>query len=153
MNRLIKIFIFILIFNFFNLSLTFADEKDYFLTLRYNKVKVRSGPSLDHPVKFIYKKKMLPVKIIDSHDKFKNIIDFYNNSGWIHISQLSKKKSAINTDDIGFVFKNPNIYSKPIVKLEKGKMVIIKKCKKNWCKILIQGNLGWVKKKSLWGKF
>ena len=91
MNRLIKIFIFILIFNFFNLSLTFADEKDYFLTLRYNKVKVRSGPSLDHPVKFIYKKKMLPVKIIDSHDKFKNIIDFYNNSGWIHISQLSKK--------------------------------------------------------------
>ena len=153
MNRLIKIFIFILIFNFFNLSLTFADEKDYFLTLRYNKVKVRSGPSLDHPVKFIYKKKMLPVKIIDSHDKFKNIIDFYNNSGWIHISQLSKKKSAINTDDIGFVFKNPNIYSKPIVGLEKGKMVIIKKCKKNWCKILIQGNLGWVKKKSLWGKF
>ena len=68
MSRLIVIFVFILIFNFFNLDLTFGAQKNYFLTLKYNKVKVRSGPSLEHPVKFIYKKKMLPVKIIDSHD-------------------------------------------------------------------------------------
>ena len=152
MNKGIKIFIFIFFFIFFFSNVTLSIEKDYFLTLKYNKVKVRSGPSLEHPVKFIYKKKLLPVKIIDSHDKFKNIIDLYNNSGWIHISQLTKKKSAINIADVAFVFNKPNIYSKPVVKLERGKMVIVKKCKDNWCKITIQNHKGWIFKSSLWGR-
>ena len=153
MNKSIKISTYVLIVIFFLPNVILSKEKDIFLTLRYNKVKVRSGPSRDHPVKFIYKKKLLPVKIIDSHDKFKNIIDFYNNSGWIHVSQLTKKKSAININDIGFVFEKPSIYSRPLLRLEKGKMVIVKKCKKNWCNILVQDNRGWIEKKSLWGKF
>ena len=153
MNKAIKIFIFIFFFIFFFSNVTLSIEKDYFLTLKYNKVKVRSGPSLEHPVKFIYKKKLLPVKIIDSHDKFKNIIDLYNNSGWIHISQLTKKKSAINIADLALIFKRPNIYSQPLARLEKGTMVMIKRCKNEWCKILVQSNTGWLQKKFLWGKF
>ena len=52
MNKGIKIFIFIFFFVFFFSNVTFSIEKDHFLTLKYNKVKVRSGPSLEHPVKF-----------------------------------------------------------------------------------------------------
>ena len=51
------------------------------------------------------------------------------NSGWIHISQLSKKKSAIVIEKRLIVFSNPTIYSKPLVLLEQGKMCLIKKCK------------------------
>ena len=65
-----KIIILILIFffNFLLVNNTLGNEKDYFLTLKYNKVKVRQGPSFEYPVKFIYKKKYLPVKIIDSKE-------------------------------------------------------------------------------------
>ncbi len=92
---------FLIFFLVENLS---SKEKNNFLSLKYNKVKVRHGPSLKHPVKFIYKKKNLPIKIIDSSDKFKKIIDLKNNSGWIHVSQLTKKKSAINIHDLSIVF-------------------------------------------------
>ena len=95
---------------------------------------------------------MLPVKIIDSHDKFKNIIDFYNNSGWIHISQLSKKKAAISIDEGLMVFKNPTVYSKPLAILAKGRLCLVLKCKKEWCKIKVDKFSGWVKKESLWGR-
>ena len=153
MNKNFKIIIFIFSFNFLFINYIFSSEKDYFLTLKYNEVKVRQGPSSEYPVKFIYNKKYLPVKVIDSKDNFRKIIDLKNNSGWIHISQLTKKKSAINIFNLALIFKKPNIYSKPIAKLESGKMVTIKRCKDKWCKISTQNISGWVKKKFLWGKF
>ena len=56
-NKKIKILILISFFNILLINGTASSEKDYFLTLKYNKVKVRQGPSFKHPVKFIYKKK------------------------------------------------------------------------------------------------
>ena len=151
-SKKIKILILIFFFNFLLVNNTLSNEKDYFLTLKYNKVKVRQGPSFKYPVKFIYKKKYLPVKIIDSKDNFKKIIDLKKNNGWIHVSQLTKKKSAINTSNLSIAFNKPNIYSQPLARLEKGKMVIVKKCKEDWCKITTDGYKGWIFKSSLWGK-
>ena len=67
---------------------------EYFLTLRNDKVNLRQGPSFDYPVKIFYKKKFLPVLIQDKSDNFRKVRDHENNSGWIHISQLSQKKGG-----------------------------------------------------------
>ena len=152
-NKKIKILILISFFNILLINDTPASEKDYFLTLKYNRVKVRQGPSFEYPVKFIYKKKYLPIKIIDSKDNFRKITDLKNNNGWIHVSQLSKKKSAINIHNLSIIFKKPNIYSQPMAKLEKGKVVIVKKCKEDWCKIITNDYKGWIFKNYLWGNF
>ncbi len=152
-NRKIKFLILISFFNILLINDTPGSEKDYFLTLKYNRVKVRQGPSFEYPVKFIYKKKYLPIKIIDNKDNFRKITDLKNNNGWIHVSQLSKKKSAINIHNLSIIFKKPNIYSQPMAKLEKGKIVIVKKCKEDWCKIITNDYKGWVFKNYLWGNF
>ena len=145
-----------ILISFFNILLindTLSSEKDNFLTLKYNRVKVRQGPSFEYPVKFIYKKKYLPIKVTDSKDNFRKIIDLKNNNGWIHVSQLTKKKSAINIRNLSIIFKKPNIYSQPMAKLEKGKIVIVKKCKEDWCKIITNDYKGWIFKNYLWGNF
>ena len=134
---------------FFESSAFSQDE--YFLTLRYDKVNLRQGPSREYPVKIFYKKKFLPVLVQDESDNFRKIRDHENNTGWIHISQLSKKKAAIVIDDDLIMFKNPTIYSKPIVILKKGKLSKIIKCKMEWCKAEVDNYKGWVKKVSLWG--
>ena len=152
-NKKIKILILISFFNILLINDILGSEKDYFLTLKYNRVKVRQGPSFEYPVKFIYKKKYLPIKVIDSKDNFRKITDLKNNNGWIHVSQLSKKKSAINIHNLSIVFKKPNIYSQPMAKLEKGKIVIVKKCKEDWCKIITNDYKGWIFKNYLWGNF
>ena len=64
-----------------------------------------------------------------------------------------QKKSAINIHNLSIIFKNPNIYSQPMAKLEKGKIVIVKKCKKDWCKIITNDYKGWIFKNYLWGNF
>ena len=87
-------FIFIILFFSFLLFLSDinANENNEFLTLKNIEVNLRQGPSFEYPIKLIYKKKYLPVIITDKLETWRKIKDFENNSGWIHISQLSKKK-------------------------------------------------------------
>jgi SH3-like domain-containing protein len=145
--------IIIYFFIFFTFSNYAQTKEEYFRTLLYDKVNLRQGPSKDYPIKLFYKKKFLPVLILDSSDNFRKIIDHENNSGWIHVSQLTKKKAAIVTNDDLIMFKNATIYSNPIVILKKGRLVKIDKCKSHWCKVKSGGFKGWVKKVSLWGLF
>ena len=147
-------FIFIILFFSFLLFLSNinANENKEFLTLKNIEVNLRQGPSFEYPIKLVYKKKYLPVIIIEKSETWRLIKDFENNSGWIHISQLSKRKSGINIKNNSIIYKKPTIYSKPIAKLEVGRLVIIKRCKLKWCKIITGGFNGWIKKKYLWGK-
>ena len=137
---------------FFFESSSFSQD-EYFLTLRYDKVNLRQGPSREYPIKIFYKKKFLPVLVQDKSDNFRKIRDHENNTGWIHISQLSKKKAAITTDDDLILFSNSTIYSNPVALLKKGRLVRINKCKDNWCKINSGKFKGWLQRKSLWGLF
>ena len=150
-NNFFTIFI-IFVFSLLFSRNTVANENISFLSLKNNEVNVRIGPSKNYPIKFIYKKKYLPLEVLDKVETWKKIKDFENNSGWVHISQLSNKKTAINIKDNELLYKKPTIYSKPIAKLESGRLVLIKKCKKKWCKINTGNYNGWIFKKSLWGK-
>ena len=86
----------ILICLFFPLQVV---SKETFLSLKKNKVNVRYGPSFETPIKYIYKKINLPIKQIDKKENWRRIIDFKNNSGWIHWSQLKKTNSIIPLED------------------------------------------------------
>ena len=139
---------------FFSIFFFFQDlfsKEEYFLTLKNEKVNLGQGPSFDYPVKIFYKKKFLPVLIQDSSDNFRKIRDHENNTGWVHISQLSKKKAAIVIDDEIILFSNSTVYSNPIAVLKKGRLVRIKKIKDDWCKIETGNFKGWIEKESLWG--
>ena len=127
----------------------FASE--YFLTLRNDEVNLRQGPSFEYPIKLFYKKKFLPVLVQDKFENFRKIRDHENNSGWIHISQLSKKKAAITIEDELIVFNKPSKYSKPSAILKKGRFCKIHKCNENWCKVKVENFKGWVRKDGLWG--
>ena len=89
--------IFFLFSIFFFISNAISEQTEYFLMLKNKKVNVRFGPYMNSPIKFIYKKVNLPLKVIDKKENFRRIIDHKKNSGWIHISQLKKSKSFITT--------------------------------------------------------
>ena len=77
------------------ISSSFAGE--IYFALKKNKVNVRTGPSFDASIKFIYKKKDYPIRQIDKKENFRRIIDFKNNSGWIHVSYVSPKENRKNS--------------------------------------------------------
>ena len=140
--------IYIIFFLFFFIHNSFANE--IFVSLKKNKVNVRYGPSFESDIKYVYKKINLPLKQIDKKENFRRIIDFKNNSGWIHISQLKKSNSVIATQD-KILFKKPTSFAKPIAQIKEGRMLIIKRCENIWCKIIAEEYEGWVKINNLWG--
>ena len=91
-NYLVFLITSLLVLFFF--SKLYASESKKFLSLKNNEVNLRQGPSFKYPIKLIYKKKYLPVLILDKSETWRKIKDFNNNSGWIHVSQLSKKNST-----------------------------------------------------------
>ena len=139
----------LIIFFFLNLPTEIIAE-EIFLSLKKNKVNVRYGPSFESPVKYIYKKVNLPIKQIDKIENWRRIIDFKNNSGWIHWSQLKKINSIIPLED-KILFKKPSYFSKPLAKIKKGRVLIVQKCAGIWCKIKSENFNGWVKTDNIWG--
>ena len=127
-----------------------AAAENIFLSLKKNKVNVRYGPSFEFPIKYVYKKIDFPIKQIDKKENFRRIIDIKNNSGWIHVSQLKKVNSVITLKN-KIMFKKPTVFSKPIAKIEKGRLLIIQNCEKEWCKAKTNDFKGWINKENLWG--
>ena len=146
---MLKIIIFFLYFILI-IPNSYSEEKKTFLMLKNNKVNVRYGPSFDYPIKYIYKKISLPVQLIDKKENFRRIIDHKKNTGWIHISQLKKSKSLITTS-VKILFKKPTKYSKPIAKLDTGRLLLIQKCEKIWCNVKTEKFSGWIDKNNVWG--
>ena len=141
--------ILLLISSFFYLSSCLANE--VFISLKKDKVNVRYGPSLESPIKYVYKKINLPIKQIDKNDNFRRIIDVKNNSGWIHVSQLKQINAIIPLKD-KILFEKPSNFSKPLAKIKKGRILIVKTCNENWCQIKTSKFKGWIKNTNLWGE-
>tara|TARA_B100000900_G_C19985223_1_gene475434 strand:- start:15 stop:455 length:441 start_codon:yes stop_codon:yes gene_type:complete len=142
-----KILFSILIWIFFS---TQVFSKETFVSLKKGKVNVRYGPGFEYPIKYIYKKVNLPIKQIDKKENFRRIIDFKNNSGWIHVSQLKKVNSIIPKND-KVLFSKPTNFSKPLAQIKKGRVLLIQKCNNDWCKVKTGNFKGWIKVENTWG--
>ena len=130
---------------------TISSANEIFVSLKKNKVNVRYGPSFNSDVKYVYKKINLPIKQIDKKENFRRIIDLKNNSGWIHVSQLKKINSIIPKEN-KILFDKPSNFSKPLAKIEKGRVLLIQNCSENWCKIKTGNFKGWIKTNNIWGQ-
>ena len=142
-----KLIFFISIFVFFPFYV-FSNET--FLSLKKDKVNVRYGPGFEYPIKYIYKKINLPIKQIDKKENFRRIIDLKNNSGWIHVSQLKKVNSVIPKES-KILFSKPSNFSKPLAKIEKGRVLLLQNCIEKWCKVKTGNFKGWIKIENTWG--
>mgnify|MGYP001340928576 FL=1 len=142
-----KLIFFISIFVFFPI---YVFSNEIFLSLKKDKVNVRYGPGFEYPIKYIYKKINLPIKQIDKKENFRRIIDLKNNSGWIHVSQLKKVNSIIPKEN-KILFNKPSSFSKPIAKIEKGRVLLLQNCNDSWCRVKTGSFKGWIKIENTWG--
>ena len=143
-----NIIIWFLCLSILNISSINAEEK--FLSLKKDKTNVRYGPGIDYPIKYIYRKVNLPVRQIDKKENWRRVIFLDNNSGWIHWSQLKPSNSIITIQE-KILFKKPSGFSEPFARLEKGRLLVIKKCKDEWCNVTTGNYAGWIKVKNIWG--
>ncbi len=138
-------------------SPTFAAQKiqevNYYASFRGNETNVRAGPGQNYPVKFTYKIKGIPVRVISEYDNWNEVEDYEKQTGWVSQSLLTKKRTAmvqINTQFINMHAK-PSEKSRVLFHLENFVIADLLGCKDQWCNIKIHGKKGWAKRDSFYG--
>ena len=63
---------------------------------------------------------------------------------------IKKINSVIALED-KILFNKPSNLSKPLAKIKKGRVLVVQRCKNNWCKIKTKKFKGWIKKNNIWG--
>ena len=70
-----------------------------FASLASKEVNVRTGPSTDHPIRWVYARPGLPVRIVEESELWRRIEDPDGETGWAHSSLLSVRRTVLVTGD------------------------------------------------------
>lgn len=127
-------------------------DEPYFAIIKASEANARTGPSTRYPIKWVYRRKGLPIQIIAKFGNWRKITDVAGAEGWIHKNLLSRKQNALTIgNDIQILYQSNDNNSRPLVKIEPNVLVAIDKCTSKWCKVTAEKYEGWIKKKYLWG--
>ena len=119
--------------------------------LKSNTVNVRTGPGKRYPIKWVYKRKNLPMKRLAEYDNWIKVEDYQGVTGWVHPSMISNKSTFIVTDDLVVLNKDSKHENRHIAKLEKGVIGDIIECEDKLCKVKTDNWEGYVSNESIWG--
>jgi len=123
-----------------------------FISLRSDKVFVRTGPGVRYPIKWVFQRQNLPVEVIQEFDTWRKIRDFEGQEGWIHQSLTKGSRFALVSNKEGTILRRKaDETSKPVALLEEKVIARIEKCEKAYCLLSAGGFKGWTQRKFLYG--
>ncbi len=128
-------------------------EVNYFASLRSNETNIRSGPGANYPIKFTFKLRNLPVKIVSEYDNWCEIEDYEGSRGWVAQNLITKKRHLMtfSKKNIIDIHTKKNETSKVIFHLENYVIGEYLKCEESWCALKINDEKGWVLSSDLYG--
>ncbi|MGA9657715.1 MAG: SH3 domain-containing protein [Asticcacaulis sp.] len=120
--------------------------------LRRNEVYARRGPSKDNAVVWTYHAVSLPVQIISETREWRLICDPDGSVAWISRTMLQGQKTVMSPATQKLAMrKSPDETSDIRAYVRPRAIASLDKCKKDWCRISVDGQTGWVPKQGLWG--
>lgn len=128
-----------------------------FVSLKSDRVNVRSGPNKDQDVRWVYTRAGMPVEITAEFENWRRIRDWEGAEGWVYHSLLSGKRSAVVVpglkDELVPLYENPDIESAVSAQLQSGVLTQIKSCTGKWCQVSGKNFSGWIVQERLWGAY
>jgi SH3-like domain-containing protein len=128
-----------------------------FVSLKPDKVNVRSGPNRRHDVAWQYTRAGLPVEITAESDNWRRIRDWEGSEGWVYHSLLSGRRTALVIskikNDLVPLHYDADVNSRVVARLQTGVVGSVKSCNGKWCHITGHGFDGWIAQERLWGVY
>lgn len=128
-----------------------------FVSLKADRVNVRSGPTRDNDVTWVYTHAGLPVEITAEYGNWRRIRDWEGAEGWVYHSLLAGKRTAmVMTKRKGaFVplYDGADSHGAVSARLEAGVLATIQRCTGTWCHISGRNFDGWIEQNRVWGAY
>ncbi len=135
---------------------TAADAQDkkppYWASIASGEAMMRTGPGRNYPGIWLYKRRDLPIRVIQVYPNWRKVQDPDGAQGWMLVTLLSDRRTGIVKPG-----EPRNIHSKadadsPIrYRAEQGVVGRLEKCDGSWCRIRIGKREGWIAQSDIWG--
>lgn len=124
-----------------------------FVSLRAGEVNMRSGPGVQYPVDWVYKRRHLPMEVIAEFQTWRKVRDHQGTQGWVHQTMLDGERTAIVLGRTRTLRADPDAGARALARLEPDVVVRIAACPREggWCRVRAAGFEGWVRRVELWG--
>lgn len=122
-----------------------------FVSLKAGEGNVRRGPSLNHRIDWVLKRRAMPLEITGEYGHWRRVRDRDGAGGWVHYSLLSGVRTVIVETDMLPLLMKPDPSAPVNAKVEQGVIARVDACVDQWCRIRADRYRGWVPRTALWG--
>lgn len=131
-----------------------------FVSLKSDRVNLRTGPGTEYPTAWVYKRAGLPLEVIKEYEAWRQVRDAEGATGWLLQSFLSGRRTALvlpwelkSGKDAPQVTvrRSDSESAKAVAKVEAGVIANVHGCDGRWCHVTIDNVRGYVEQKLLWG--
>src|SRR5665811_1078956 len=124
-----------------------------FVSLKSDRVNVRSGPNKDQDVRWVYTRAGMPVEITAEFENWRRIRDWEGAEGWVYHSLLSGKRTAVVVpslkNDLVPLYESSDVGSGVVARLQSGVLGQLKSCNGMWCEFSGKNFSGWIRQERL----
>jgi len=117
----------------------------YWASIDTTEARMRTGPSKEYPVKWVYKRKNLPVKVLDVHESWRKVQDPDGDQGWMYVGLLSSVRTAMVVGSSNAILLDqPSPNGKISWRVEPGVVGRIDDCQSGYCRLDVSGRAGYI---------
>ena len=127
-------------------------EVPYWASIKAEVLNLRAGPGRDYPVRWVYHRAGLPLKVVRVHEGWRLVRDPAGDEGWVTANLLSKERGGIVIGQgLAAIREKPSDNSKLRWNAEPGVVGRIDDCEAGWCDFDVGGRRGYMRAERLWG--
>lgn len=122
------------------------------VSLDSSEVNVRTGPGIRFPVKWVFKRRFMPLEVLAEYETWRKIRDWEGAEGWVHRAMLSARPTVLVIKPEVTMRRAPEETAPAVARLADGMVGRLIGCgEQGWCRIDAAGYEGWVRREGLWG--
>lgn len=121
-----------------------------FESLRFEAANMRRGAGEDYPIAWQYRRRGLPVEVLQEWGDWRRVRDPQGESGWMKRTQLTARRTVVTTAEAVMREAGAEGAAK-VARAEAGAVLDLLACGPGWCEARAQGFQGWLPKAALWG--
>jgi SH3-like domain-containing protein len=122
-----------------------------FVSLASDEINVRTGPGQMHPIRWVFNRRGVPVQIVEEAQDWRRIVDHEGETGWIHASLLSSRRTILVTGDTRPLRRTPRHDARIVALIEPMVIGTLLNCERNWCLVEVDRRRGWLERGQFYG--
>lgn len=122
-----------------------------FVSMKASEGFARRGPSSTHRIDWVFKRRHMPLRVVDEYGHWRRVQDREGAGGWMHYSLLSGNRTVLVEAEGLDLHRRPNDDAPIAARLEAGVVAFLGTCRRSWCAVEVGEADGWARTEALWG--